>query len=103
MSRAACGSHCPHLSDTTCLQIDGVPLSLTFRMTSRSGTRNSPRTISIGRFHIGAGQPLVLFAGPCVIESESHALSMAERLVKITAAAKMPFVFKASYDKANRS
>jgi 2-dehydro-3-deoxyphosphooctonate aldolase (KDO 8-P synthase) len=61
------------------------------------------RTISIGRFRIGPGQPLVLIAGPCVIESEAHVLRMAGRLVKIAAAAKMPLIFKASYDKANRS
>jgi 2-dehydro-3-deoxyphosphooctonate aldolase (KDO 8-P synthase) len=61
------------------------------------------RTISIGRFRIGAGQPLVLIAGPCVIESEAHAMKMAERLAKIAAAAKVPLIFKASYDKANRS
>src|SRR5271165_3259178 len=42
-------------------------------------------------------------AGPCVIESEAHAMGMAARLVKIAAAAKVPLVFKASYDKANRS
>jgi len=61
------------------------------------------RTISIGRFRIGRGQPLVLIAGPCVIESEGHALRMARQLVKIAAAAKVPLIFKASYDKANRS
>jgi 2-dehydro-3-deoxyphosphooctonate aldolase (KDO 8-P synthase) len=61
------------------------------------------RTIPIGRFRIGAGQPLVLIAGPCVIESEAHALRMAARLAKIAAAAKVPLIFKASYDKANRS
>src|SRR3984893_8570615 len=61
------------------------------------------REISIGNFRIGGNQPLVLIAGPCVIESEAHALMMAERLVEIAARAKMPFVFKASYDKANRS
>jgi 2-dehydro-3-deoxyphosphooctonate aldolase (KDO 8-P synthase) len=61
------------------------------------------RSISIDGFRIGAGEPLVLIAGPCVIESESHAMKMAERLVKIAAAAKVPLVFKASYDKANRS
>jgi 2-dehydro-3-deoxyphosphooctonate aldolase (KDO 8-P synthase) len=61
------------------------------------------RSISIDGFRIGAGEPLVLIAGPCVIESESHAMKMAERLVKIAASAKMPLVFKASYDKANRS
>jgi len=46
---------------------------------------------------------LVLIAGPCVIESEAHALRMAARLAKIAAAAKVPLIFKASYDKANRS
>jgi 2-dehydro-3-deoxyphosphooctonate aldolase (KDO 8-P synthase) len=61
------------------------------------------RSIAIDGFRIGAGEPLVLIAGPCVIESESHAMKMAERLVKIAAAAKVPLVFKASYDKANRS
>jgi 2-dehydro-3-deoxyphosphooctonate aldolase (KDO 8-P synthase) len=45
----------------------------------------------------------VLIAGPCVIESEAHAMRMAERLAKITKAAGVPFIFKASYDKANRS
>jgi 2-dehydro-3-deoxyphosphooctonate aldolase (KDO 8-P synthase) len=61
------------------------------------------REITIGNFRIGGNQPLVLIAGPCVIESEAHAFMMAERLVEIAARAKMPFVFKASYDKANRS
>jgi 2-dehydro-3-deoxyphosphooctonate aldolase (KDO 8-P synthase) len=59
--------------------------------------------VSIGRLRMGAGQPLVLIAGPCVIESEGHALRIAGRLAEIAAAAKVPFVFKASYDKANRS
>ncbi|PYU21613.1 MAG: hypothetical protein DMG32_20160 [Acidobacteria bacterium] len=59
--------------------------------------------MSIGAFRIGAGEPLVLIAGPCVIENERHALKMAERLVKIAAKAKVPLIFKASYDKANRS
>ena len=61
------------------------------------------REISIGSVRIGGNQPLVLIAGPCVIESEAHAVMMAERLGEIAANAKMPFVFKASYDKANRS
>src|SRR5713101_251735 len=61
------------------------------------------REISIGNFRIGGNQPLVLIAGPCVIESEAHAVMMAERLAEIAARAKMPLVFKASYDKANRS
>ena len=44
-----------------------------------------------------------MIAGPCVIESEAHARMMAERVAKITAEAGVPYIFKASYDKANRS
>lgn len=47
--------------------------------------------------------PLVVIAGPCVIESEKHTLQLAAKLKKITAEQKFPFIFKASYDKANRS
>jgi 2-dehydro-3-deoxyphosphooctonate aldolase (KDO 8-P synthase) len=61
------------------------------------------KSIPVDGVRIGGGEPLVLIAGPCVIESEKHALKMAERLVKIAAAAKAPLIFKASYDKANRS
>ena len=50
-----------------------------------------------------AGGPLFLIAGPCVIESEGHARTMAERVARIAAEAGVPYVFKASYDKANRS
>jgi len=59
--------------------------------------------VPVGKIRIGGGTPLVLIAGPCVIESEAHAMKMAGRLVKIAAAAKVPLIFKASYDKANRS
>jgi 2-dehydro-3-deoxyphosphooctonate aldolase (KDO 8-P synthase) len=52
---------------------------------------------------LGAGHPLFLIAGPCVIESEAHARSMAERVARIAADAGVPYIFKASYDKANRS
>src|SRR5579863_10477479 len=61
------------------------------------------REISIGNFSIGGNQPLFLIAGPCVIESEGHAFMMAERLAAIAADSKTSLVFKASYDKANRS
>ncbi|MCJ7501568.1 MAG: 3-deoxy-8-phosphooctulonate synthase, partial [Acidobacteriia bacterium] len=56
----------------------------------------------IGKFRVGAGQPLFLIAGPCVIESERHALKMAERLSATARELGVPFIFKASYDKANR-
>ena len=59
--------------------------------------------VSLGEFSIGGGSPLVLIAGPCVIESEQHATELAGRLVEIARRARMPFIFKASYDKANRT
>ncbi len=52
---------------------------------------------------LGAGRPLLLIAGPCVIESESHTVGLALALRDITRRAGVPFVFKASYDKANRT
>jgi len=61
------------------------------------------REIQLGSLRLGVGNPLFLIAGPCVIESEAHARSMAERVAKIAADAGVPYIFKASYDKANRS
>jgi 2-dehydro-3-deoxyphosphooctonate aldolase (KDO 8-P synthase) len=61
------------------------------------------REISLGALRLGGGNPLFLIAGPCVIESEAHARTMAERVAKIAADAGVPYIFKASYDKANRS
>ncbi|HZV59079.1 MAG TPA: 3-deoxy-8-phosphooctulonate synthase [Candidatus Eremiobacteraceae bacterium] len=59
--------------------------------------------ISLGSLRLGGANPLFLIAGPCVIESETHARMMAERIAKITSDAGVPYIFKASYDKANRS
>lgn len=61
------------------------------------------RVITLGDLQLGGGNPLFLIAGPCVIESEAHARSMAERVAKIAADAGVPYIFKGSYDKANRS
>ena len=61
------------------------------------------REIALGSLRLGGGNPLFLIAGPCVIESEAHARSMAERVAKTAADAGVPYIFKASYDKANRS
>jgi 2-dehydro-3-deoxyphosphooctonate aldolase (KDO 8-P synthase) len=61
------------------------------------------REISLGSLRLGGGNPLFLIAGPCVIESEAHARMIAERVTKIAADAGVPYIFKASYDKANRS
>ncbi|HUR34657.1 MAG TPA: 3-deoxy-8-phosphooctulonate synthase [Vicinamibacterales bacterium] len=52
---------------------------------------------------IGGGRPIILMAGPCVVESEAHATGLAEALVDITTRVGIPFIFKASYDKANRT
>ncbi|MCR6680024.1 hypothetical protein NVV43_32305, partial [Escherichia marmotae] len=59
--------------------------------------------IRLGDFSIGGGSPFVLIAGPCVIESEQHASDLAGRLTEIARRARVPFIFKASYDKANRT
>jgi 2-dehydro-3-deoxyphosphooctonate aldolase (KDO 8-P synthase) len=59
--------------------------------------------VRIGKLTVGVGRPLFLIAGPCVIESERHALKMAERLATATRELGIPYVFKASYDKANRT
>ena len=59
--------------------------------------------ISVGPFDIGGNSPLVLIAGPCVIESEKIVRDIAEKLKQITEDLRVPFIFKASYDKANRS
>jgi 2-dehydro-3-deoxyphosphooctonate aldolase (KDO 8-P synthase) len=59
--------------------------------------------ILVGSLRLGARNPLFLIAGPCVIESETHAHKMAESVAKITADAGVSYIFKASYDKANRS
>jgi 2-dehydro-3-deoxyphosphooctonate aldolase (KDO 8-P synthase) len=61
------------------------------------------RAVRIGSVTIGAGAPLALIGGPCAIENEKHALMMAERLQRVTADAGVPFIYKSSYDKANRS
>jgi 2-dehydro-3-deoxyphosphooctonate aldolase (KDO 8-P synthase) len=52
---------------------------------------------------LGGGAPLVVIAGPCVIESESHLLDTARALAQIAREADLPLVFKASFDKANRT
>jgi 2-dehydro-3-deoxyphosphooctonate aldolase (KDO 8-P synthase) len=58
---------------------------------------------SVGRYQCGTGRPLLLIAGPCVIETESSTLSIAARLREITQGLPVQLVFKASFDKANRT
>jgi 2-dehydro-3-deoxyphosphooctonate aldolase (KDO 8-P synthase) len=61
------------------------------------------REILLGSLRLGGGNPLFLIAGPCVIESETHARKIAEQVKRIAADAGIPYIYKASYDKANRS
>jgi 2-dehydro-3-deoxyphosphooctonate aldolase (KDO 8-P synthase) len=64
---------------------------------------SATREIPVGSLRLGGGNPLFLIAGPCVIESETHARTIAERVARLAADAGVPYIFKASYDKANRS
>ena len=61
------------------------------------------KIVKVGNIFIGDEHPLVLIAGPCVIESEQICLETAWEIKRITEAVSMPFIFKSSYDKANRT
>ncbi len=61
------------------------------------------RTVAVGSVAFAASRPLALIAGPCVIESRDSALRHAERIRDVAAAVGVPYVFKASFDKANRT
>jgi 2-dehydro-3-deoxyphosphooctonate aldolase (KDO 8-P synthase) len=63
----------------------------------------SERRARIGGVEVGAGRPLALLAGPCVVEGEEITLRIAARVVEMARAAKLPLIFKASFDKANRT
>ncbi|TWT45158.1 2-dehydro-3-deoxyphosphooctonate aldolase [Phycisphaerae bacterium RAS1] len=62
-----------------------------------------PAEIRIGPHRVGPGRPLLLIAGPCVIESQDHCLKLAEAIGGVARRLELPYVFKASFDKANRS
>ena len=61
------------------------------------------KIVTVENIKIGAGEPLVLIAGPCVIESRDMVMRIAEDVKKISQELKMPYIFKASFDKANRT
>ena len=67
------------------------------------GEHVSNASFNIGEVEVGLKAPLFVMAGPCVIESESHCLDIASRLVEIGRRTETPMIFKASFDKANRS
>ncbi|MBI1803057.1 MAG: 3-deoxy-8-phosphooctulonate synthase [Ignavibacteriae bacterium] len=59
--------------------------------------------VTLGKINIGSGNPLVLIAGPCVVEGREITLRVAARIQKVTRKHRIPFIFKASYKKANRT
>src|ERR1044071_3806596 len=61
------------------------------------------RVISVGGVRFGNDLPLAFIAGPCVIESPEHAVKTAKHLSQLAKRLRLPYVFKSSYDKANRS
>jgi 2-dehydro-3-deoxyphosphooctonate aldolase (KDO 8-P synthase) len=63
----------------------------------------APRTVTVGPVAIANDRPFALIAGPCAIESRGHAREMAQALVEITTRLEIPFLYKSSYDKANRT
>ena len=60
-------------------------------------------TVNVGPYKVGPGQPMLLFAGPCVLEGYEHSLAIGQEVKRICEKLGMPYVFKASFDKANRS
>ena len=59
--------------------------------------------INVGPYKVGPGQPMLLLAGPCVLEGYEHSLAIGQEVKRICEKLGMPYVFKASFDKANRS
>jgi 2-dehydro-3-deoxyphosphooctonate aldolase (KDO 8-P synthase) len=64
---------------------------------------SAQKVVRIGAVEVGNDRPFVLIAGPCQIESESHALEVAEELVALCAILGIPLIYKSSFDKANRT
>ena len=59
--------------------------------------------VKVGNYEVGAGRPMLLLAGPCVLEGYERSLAIGKAVQEIAGRLGMPYVFKASYDKANRS
>lgn len=62
-----------------------------------------PSVVRVGKISIGAGEPLALIAGPCVVENKPSALRHAKNIQKIAKSLGVPYIYKSSYDKANRT
>jgi 2-dehydro-3-deoxyphosphooctonate aldolase (KDO 8-P synthase) len=66
-------------------------------------TTTPQKTVRVGAIEIAQDRPVALIAGPCAIETRDHSLMMAEKLVELTSRLDLPFIFKSSFDKANRT
>jgi 2-dehydro-3-deoxyphosphooctonate aldolase (KDO 8-P synthase) len=64
---------------------------------------SAPRPVHIGNLTLGNDRPMAVIAGPCALESRAHALEMSHALAEMTAALGMGFIYKTSFDKANRT
>src|SRR3546814_19579241 len=71
--------------------------------TQNPGQNNPVRHVKVGEFEIGNDLPLTLIAGPCAMESREHALDMAGSLKELTEKLGINFIYKSSFDKANRT
>ncbi len=78
-------------------------LIISERGAGSQSTAAKSRVVQVGAVEVGGGLPLTLIAGPCVIESRDHALRMAEDIKKFCEKLSISFIFKSSYDKANRT
>jgi 2-dehydro-3-deoxyphosphooctonate aldolase (KDO 8-P synthase) len=67
------------------------------------GRECSSPAVQIGSLFCGGGKPFILIAGPCVVESRESALRHADALQALTMRLGIPFIYKSSYDKANRT
>ncbi|HEX2492350.1 MAG TPA: 3-deoxy-8-phosphooctulonate synthase, partial [Steroidobacter sp.] len=78
-------------------------VALTYTRTRPDAPSPQSKKMRLLHFNVGPDQPLFLIAGPCVIESEGLTLETAGKLKELTARLSVPFIFKSSFDKANRS
>jgi 2-dehydro-3-deoxyphosphooctonate aldolase (KDO 8-P synthase) len=83
--------------------MQSTPGPLEFTYMSETPGSQLPAAIQLGPVRVGAGCPLLLIAGPCVIETADHTLRLAEAIAAIAGRLRLSLVFKASFDKANRS
>ena len=85
------------------LRVDKNETSYTSVFQDEEWSAMAMKRVSVGSFFIDETSPLTLISGPCVMEDRDHTLFCVERLLEITSKRRVQFIFKASYDKANRT